>query len=153
MSIDFSKLRDELEEEKTGNANLWSVRNPRLRGLVIASINRGVWARDPAKKVVKDRCRVDVVVGEYKNGRPKVKRMYRCPQCEGNFDNLDVDHIVPRIDEVRGWEGFETWLERTFCGEEGLQALCRGCHTEKTVAENAGRRENRRRRKNASSSD
>jgi hypothetical protein len=60
-----------------------------------------------------------------------------------------VDHIIPVVPETgfptlpNGKDDWNTYLERYFCGPEGLQVLCDPCHDIKTGKENKNRKENR----------
>ena len=49
---------------------------------------------------------------------------YRCVRC-GKAGRLEIDHIIPLH------KGCDPWVR------DNLQALCRGCHFEKTAGENA----------------
>jgi 5-methylcytosine-specific restriction endonuclease McrA len=51
----------------------------------------------------------------------------------------ELDHINPRIDPDIGWQGFDVYIERSWCSAEGLQVLCKACHQSKTLIENKGR--------------
>ena len=77
-------------------------------------------------------------VGEYKNGKQKFLWERRCDGCGEWFllkDNvLEVDHIV----EVGPYKGdLHEWIERLYCGQENLQALCIPCHDHKTSGFNS----------------
>lgn len=82
--------------------------------------------------------------------RTRVKRdarisrgKYRCNHCEAVFGpkEIDVDHIDPVVDPQTGFVDWNTYIERLFVEEEGLQVLCKECHTTKTVEENRVRRD------------
>ena len=70
------------------------------------------------------------------------RNVYVCKKCLKEFPKpeIAIDHKIP----VVSLEGFTTWdeyIKRLFCEEAGFQILCHPCHKEKTVAENAARRE------------
>jgi len=73
--------------------------------------------------------------GTFKTGRPKYK--YKCAICDGVFKSgeVQVDHTVPVIDPLHGFESYDILIERMFCQEDGLQVLCKKCHDEKTRGE------------------
>lgn len=103
-----------------------------------------MWNRYQPRLQVKARCRVRVRIGEYKNGKDKVVWMFKCEECGQTVDKIEVDHLEPRIDPLKGYEGIETWIRRTFVSAENLKAKCKPCHSSKTVAENAVRRKVKR---------
>ncbi len=95
-------------------------------------IDRYAWGLWETKHVVKVNARVS-------------RGKYRCACCEGLFGPRDVhvDHIEPRVDPLKGWEGFDIYVKRTFTDK--LQVLCLGCHKVKT-SEEAGVRAKARRK-------
>ena len=62
---------------------------------------------------------------------------YRCASCEGEFPAkmVQVDHIDPVIDVDRGFVDWNTYIDRMFIDEAGLQVLCLKCHQEKSKKE------------------
>lgn len=70
---------------------------------------------------------------------------YRCAHCGEIFKRMHiaVDHIDSVI-PLTGFAGWDNYIERLFCHENGLQILCdngvESCHKKKTKAENAERR-------------
>lgn len=119
-------------------------RIPHIEVWVIAVLNRYLWNRFPARLQVKTRCRVKVKVGEFKNGKDKIVWKFKCEECGDIVDKIEVDHLEPRIDPEKGYEGIENWIYRTFVEADKLKGKCKPCHTEKTVSENAIRRESKR---------
>lgn len=74
----------------------------------------------------------------------KVSRgYYRCAKCGDvfHYKQIQIDHIEPVI-AVTGWVDYNTYVARLFCGVDGMQVLCRGCHAKKTKKENQLRKEN-----------
>lgn len=68
-------------------------------------------------------------------------KMYRCACCGQDFPQKQIkaDHIVP----VVGPEGFIDWntfVARLYVEVQGFQAVCEGCHKEKTNAERNARK-------------
>lgn len=79
--------------------------------------------------------------------RSKVGRnQYKCESCNNIFTKKEtaLDHVVPVVDPVKGFEGFDTYIDRMFCEETGFQRLCNPCHDAKTTAENGVRKANRK---------
>jgi 5-methylcytosine-specific restriction endonuclease McrA len=68
---------------------------------------------------------------------------YRCKKCSRLSEKVSVDHTVPVIDTVLGWQGYDSFVERLFCPQENLMALCDRCHSTKTSAEASSRKESR----------
>ena len=62
---------------------------------------------------------------------------YKCNECEEivGRKEIQVDHIVPCVDPIKGWQGFEDYLDKMFCDLSGFQALCISCHKIKTKSE------------------
>lgn len=57
--------------------------------------------------------------------------------------NVHVDHIDPVVDPAIGWQNWDTFIERMFVEDQGLQVLCGECHTIKTNEEKAIAKERR----------
>lgn len=75
---------------------------------------------------------------------------YRCALCKGEGfgpKEIQLDHVVPVIDEIDGFVDFNTYIERLFCAEEGFQTLCLSCHNTKTFYENEIRKQVKHSRK------
>lgn len=68
---------------------------------------------------------------------------YECAACHHHFvaKLVCVDHISPVV-PVSGFTSWDDVIRRMFCSPEGLQVLCKGCHSVKTKEENALRRAN-----------
>ena len=107
---------------------------------MITVLNRYLWNRFPERLKVKNRCRLKVVVGTFKNGKEKHVWKFKCEECGDIVDKIEVDHIDPRIDPEKGYQGIENWIYRTFVDASKLKGKCKPCHVSKTVAENAVRR-------------
>jgi len=78
-----------------------------------------------------------------KDGTPakKPRVEYSCSNCNEWFmkKDIQVDHIVPVIDPEKGFEDWNIFVERLFCGVDNLSALCKPCHKVKTDEEKAVR--------------
>ena len=71
---------------------------------------------------------------------PKTGRLaqhYRCSICEEEFTQKDmqVDHIKPVVDPKKGFTTWDDFINRLYCEESNLQAICKGCHSAKTRQE------------------
>lgn len=73
-----------------------------------------------------------------KNKVKLARNQYVCKHCSKVFPNkeIQIDHVMPIIDPTVGWQGFDVYIERLFCDEDGFQVLCLTCHDKKTSAEN-----------------
>lgn len=67
---------------------------------------------------------------------------YKCAACSRLFKAIDVqvDHIDPVVDIDRGFKGWDEYIDRMFCEIDGLQVLCKECHSIKTANEKLARR-------------
>lgn len=113
----------------------------KLKNFVIGLLRRGSYKWSP-RNSAKKKCKVKV--GEYSTGRAKYG--YRCEHCKEVFMSKEVkmDHIDPVICPVKGWQGFDTYIERLFCDEDGIQYLCSNCHDKKTAEEREIRKLNKK---------
>lgn len=64
---------------------------------------------------------------------------YFCSFCGiiGGRKEFQLDHIKPVVDPEIGFEGFDSYIERHLCIEDGFQRLCKPCHKDKSQGENA----------------
>lgn len=68
--------------------------------------------------------------------------LYLCEICRKVFhgDLMTVDHICPIV-PLTGWDSWDGYIGRLFCDASRMQAICKPCHSLKSKAENAKRRE------------
>jgi len=57
--------------------------------------------------------------------------------------NVHVDHILPIVDPAVGFVNWDTFIDRMFVEEDGLQVLCSACHSIKTNEERSAATERR----------
>lgn len=82
------------------------------------------------------RARKKVLVGETKSGKPRYKLHWKCAKCGQWFKDqseMEVDHIVEIGSFSGSWDDF---INRMYCEQDNLQALCQVCHKKKTIAFN-----------------
>jgi hypothetical protein len=62
---------------------------------------------------------------------------YECAMCKELFGpkEVQIDHIDPVIDIIKGFTTWDDYINRLFCDLEGLACLCKTCHESKTQAE------------------
>jgi hypothetical protein len=56
---------------------------------------------------------------------------------------MEVDHIKPVVDPVKGFQTWDLFIDNLFCEADNLQALCTGCHKKKSKEETQKRNANR----------
>lgn len=81
-----------------------------------------------------------------KNAAKIARNRYTCAHCQGTFANqhVQLDHIVPVVDPVKGFTTWDEYITRLFCSESGYQVLCLDCHKAKTEAERVVRSESKK---------
>jgi 5-methylcytosine-specific restriction endonuclease McrA len=89
-----------------------------------------------AKNECRNKAKVTIEDGKFKNGNIRYKTKFKCNICHQLFDahETNVDHINP----VVGIEGFTNWddyINNMFCEVENMQLLCHSCHDAKTSIE------------------
>ena len=78
--------------------------------------------------------------GEYKTGpkkgQPKMVKRYHCQHCDELFlqKEVQVDHKIG-AGSFKSFDDAGGFLERLFCGADGMQVLCKPCHSIKTQQE------------------
>ena len=72
----------------------------------------------------------------YKGDDKRTKWEYKCAKCKEYYKSkeVSVDHIEP-AGSLNSFDDLPGFVERLFCGVEGLQLLCTGCHQLKTSEE------------------
>ena len=122
---------------KSRNGGKWT--QARFRAFVVSAL-RAASRRWPVKyEVLKKAC-----VGRQVNeATGKLALHYRCNSCQGLFtsSNVAVDHIDPVVATEAGFVSWDEFIERLFCEENGLQVLCKPCHTIKTANERKERKD------------
>lgn len=93
-----------------------------IKTKIVAGI-RKVWRFHPMRTEVKNRCKTG-------------DGWFRCEKCRKLTDHVDVDHKVPAIDPVLGWQGYDSFILGLFCDINNLQGICISCHETKTGREN-----------------
>lgn len=79
--------------------------------------------------------------------KPRVE--YLCSSCNEYHmgKDIQVDHAVPVVDPEKGFENWDTFVDRLFCPKENLAVLCKSCHKKKTDTEKSVAVERRKRLK------
>ncbi len=74
---------------------------------------------------------------------------YFCESCGLICKKKDtqLDHKLPAVDPVRGWQGFDEFIDRLYCEPENYQRLCIPCHQSKTSDEGVVRKDSKKNKK------
>lgn len=106
--------------------------------------------RWPPRQQALARSKVQIGKGSFMARKfPRCRNFYQCAECEDVFvrKGVSIDHIEPVVDPRKGWQGFDVYIKRMFCGVEGFQVLCSACHDAKTAKENKVRKKHKAERK------
>lgn len=71
----------------------------------------------------------------YTGNNPRQKVCYECAACGtlASTKEVAVDHRVD-CGSLTCWKDVQGFMERLFCGREGLDVLCHDCHDAKTYS-------------------
>jgi 5-methylcytosine-specific restriction endonuclease McrA len=72
----------------------------------------------------------------------RLAQHYLCACCTRDFaaTMVQVDHILPVVCPVKGFQTWDVFIQRLYCGTSNLQVLCKPCHSEKSKSETKERR-------------
>ncbi len=120
-----------MAKRKTFNGGKWT--EARFNSFVTSTLRSGARRWQPKYDTL-NAAKTEKKINK-KTGR--LAQHYRCELCQGEFTstNMEVDHIKPVVDPVKGFESWDKFVDRLFCEKENLQALCRECHSKKTKEE------------------
>jgi hypothetical protein len=109
--------------------------------VLLFSTLRGVFKKTPMYNQARSRAKEEYFT-DSKHGK-KIRRVhYICAICDGRFEDrvgnreVQIDHLEPVINPETGFVDFNTYIDRLFCPTEGLQLLCKSCHSKKSKEEN-----------------
>lgn len=113
---------------------------PKERNLVKAALRR-VFSRSELRRKAVEK----VLVKDYADPqRPRVTKWGRCAECQTMTPlyKMQVDHRDPLIPIGKGLEdlSWDEVVDRLWCPEENLQALCDTCHRAKSSLEAKARK-------------
>lgn len=105
----------------------------KFKGWIISLLRRGTMRWPPRTECLNK-------AKTTKKINPKTKRLaqhFKCKACKKDFPAKEVvvDHIEPVVDIKKGFENFDTYIERMYCSVKNLQVLCKDCHEEKSRGE------------------
>ena len=66
---------------------------------------------------------------KYTGKNPRQKYEFQCAECRKWWKQteVEVDHITP-CGSLKAFEDLPGFVERMFCGKEGLRVVCKPCH-------------------------
>lgn len=105
----------------------------RIKGFIISVLRAGT-RRWPPKHNVKNAAKTEKKINP---ATGRLAQHYQCKLCKKEYTstNVEVDHIQPVVDPDKGFIDWNSYIERLFCDEEGLQVLCTSCHDKKSKKE------------------
>lgn len=123
--------------------------NPRItkkeRGLLKGACRR-VFSRSELRRKVMDAAEIQ----HSDPSRPRVRKWIRCAVCKKPCPKYlaAADHVDPVIPVTSSFEemSLDTVVDRLWCPEENLQAICERDHAVKTKEEAKARREHKKRK-------
>ena len=102
--------------------------DPKFKSFVINTLRRASYRWIPRNEAKK---------------KAKINRgIYECSTCKKHVRNKEIkmDHKECVVDVKQGFQGFDIYITRLFCDENGFAALCSECHDIKTKAEREERK-------------
>lgn len=125
-------------KDKTRNGGEWT--ESRFQSFIKSTLRAGSRRWPPRFK-----CLNAAKVGKKINASSgRLAEHYRCAGCGKDFPAKEVQ--VDHINSIVSTDGFTTWddvIYNLFCEADGLQVLCKPCHSVKSKEENALRRLNK----------
>lgn len=118
----------EINENKSGRVVVKKAKKKVNLKTFITGVLRRATLKWPARQEALSNARVE-------RGR------YRCADCGDLFGpkEIDLDHRVPVIDPKTGFKTWDDFIEKLFCEADMFDVLCKQCHTNKTILEDAMR--------------
>ena len=123
---------------ETYNGGLWT--QGRFNSFVTSTLRAGARRWQPKYDTL-NAAKTEKKINE-RTGR--IAQHYRCAHCLQEFTSKDmeVDHVQPVVNPLTGFESWDVFIDRLFCEQDNLQAICKSCHKiktkqEKTIRKNA----------------
>lgn len=123
-------------------------KNPKERGLLKGAMRR-VFSRSEVRRRALDKA----LVKDYSDpSRKRVTRWGKCSACNKLEPAylLQIDHIEPVIGVNESLDdiSWDTLVDRLWCDEKNLRAICKPCHKATTKIQNAERRRHKKEKGN-----
>ena len=121
--------------------------NPKERNLIKGAIRR-VFSRSELRRRALDAAQIK----DYHDpSRKRVTRWGKCSMCQAltPLYLLEIDHTDPIIPTDSSLEemSWDQVIDRVWCDERNLRAMCKSCHAQKSTLENKERRKNKNAKK------
>jgi 5-methylcytosine-specific restriction endonuclease McrA len=113
------------------NNNQWT--DSRFRSFIKSALRSASSKWPPKYQALNDAC-----IGTKTNKKTgRLAKHYKCANCNNDFPakEIQVDHIDPVIDPIKGFTTWDEVVKRMFCEKIGFQILCIPCHKVKTNQE------------------
>ncbi len=126
--------------------NQWLLlHDPATTSAIIGAMKRS-FSRSPIVRSFLDKHRIEKPYIKKDGTTSSVPRVYyKCFVCDNEFPSsqIQVDHVEPvvPVEIPTRHMCLDSLVNRLYCGEEGLQILCKKDHKEKSVIENEARNE------------
>lgn len=117
---------------KDRNNNQWT--SARFRAFITSLIRSGTQRWGPIS-LCKAAARVSRGLYECAICKEHVPTTVYDDEKRRRVHNIVVDHIEPVVDPAVGFTTWDEYIERMFVEVDGLQLLCKKCHTIKTNEE------------------
>lgn len=108
----------------------------RLKKIILSGLGKA-WMYWPPRNEVKARCK-----------HPERSGWFVCELDPTHVvEKIDVDHIVPCVKPADGFVSWDEYINSRFVLANKLQGICTACHKTKSKAENAVRRDKKKKEK------
>lgn len=106
---------------------------------IVDGINVEHWLKNKLRRISYQWVPLKEAVSKARVSRGK----YRCASCGGEGfgpKQIQRDHILSVDDPETGFTTWDNYISRLFCSVDGIQILCKPCHSSKTFRENVQRK-------------
>lgn len=129
-----------------GKQDDWLILNDTATTSAIIGALKRSFSRSPIVRSFLDKYRIERDYIKKDGTKSKVPRVfYKCFHCHKEFPStqIQVDHVDPvvPINIPTRHASLDVIVNRLYCGEKGLQILCKQHHKEKSIIENDTRNE------------
>lgn len=157
--------------EKKYNNGQWT--DARFKAFIVGALRNASMRWSPKNECVKEATKKakELILSdkkrykEYLTSVGTVKAgLFICEECETiqpasivppegskskkkRIKNKIADHIIPIVDPIIGFAGYDEWVKRCFIERDGYACLCHLCHQKKCSEESRIRREAKKKEK------
>ena len=125
--------------ERKYNNGAWTL--GRFNSFITSTLRAGARRWQPKYETL-NAAKTEKKINE-KTGR--LAQHFRCEVCQQEFTakDMEVDHILPAVDPSVGFTTWDEFINRLFCEQDNLQAICKACHKIKSSTERKIRNANK----------